>query len=109
MIVGCLAAKKGFGLNIYDIMTDDLVTALEIFYSGELVYVTLLGLCKSSVLLFYLRIFPYKGACLTRHMVLVAFGICTIVYQFLIVFQCMPISYNWEGRQIWATRKNAWI
>lgn len=58
MIVGCLAAKKGFGLDIYEIRTNDLVTALEIFYFGDLSYITLLGLCKSSVLFFTFVSFP---------------------------------------------------
>lgn len=141
MIVGCLAVKEGFGLNIYDIRTDDLVTALKIFYFGEIGYVTILGLCKTSVLLFYIRsnhplslplvpctfmeafsykprlfpdisasyhyiietganfpgVFPYKRARLTCYVVLASVGICTVVYQFLTILQCIPISYNWEG------------
>ncbi|CZR63695.1 uncharacterized protein PAC_13592 [Phialocephala subalpina] len=97
MVLGCLAAGKGFGLNIYDVRTNDLVTALEVFFFGEIGYVTILGLCKISVLLFYLRIFPYFKCRFACYLLLVWVVVGTVSYQFLVLFQCLPISYNWEG------------
>ncbi|KUJ08369.1 uncharacterized protein LY89DRAFT_342081 [Mollisia scopiformis] len=97
MIVGCLAAAEGFGKNIYNVGTENLVTALEVFFWGEIAYVTLLGLCKTSVLLFYLRIFPYTRCRIACYITLAWVGICTVLYQFLVLLQCLPLSYNWEG------------
>lgn len=97
MIVGCLAAGMGFGLNIYDVRTAHLVTALEIFFFGEIAYVTILGLCKTSVLLFYLRIFPYARSRVACYVLLGWVAVGTVLYQFLVLFQCLPLSYNWEG------------
>ncbi|KAF8848854.1 hypothetical protein BDZ45DRAFT_605262 [Acephala macrosclerotiorum] len=97
MIVGCLAVGMGFGLNIYDIGTAHLVTALELFFFGEIAYVTILGLCKTSVLLFYLRIFPYARCRVACYVMLTWVAISTALYQFLVLFRCLPLSYNWEG------------
>lgn len=47
--------------------------------------------------MFYLRIFPsqtFKYTCVT---LLGITALITVLFQALTLFQCWPLSYNWEG------------
>jgi len=69
----------------------------QIFYVDELFYLAILGLTKISILMFYLRIFPshhFKIAC---YIAMGFVALWTIIIEFLAIFQCWPVSYNWEG------------
>ena len=69
----------------------------QLFFIDQPIYITILGLCKLSMLVFYLRIFPsklFKLACLGLIMCTVCY---TIIFICFAVFQCLPLSYTWEG------------
>jgi hypothetical protein len=60
-------------------------------------YIPILGFCKVSILLFYLRIFPSRNFKITSYTILGVVIISTVIVEFLTLFQCTPVSYNWEG------------
>lgn len=58
---------------------------------------TVISLCKISILIFYLRIFPYDKFRVACKIILVWVVVTMILFQMLSLLQCLPISYNWEG------------
>ncbi|KAI0445963.1 hypothetical protein F4803DRAFT_96408 [Xylaria telfairii] len=54
------------------------------------------GLARVSIALFLLRIAVKKWQRLVLHVVIGATTVMTIVYFFLVVFQCSPASYFWQ-------------
>lgn len=66
-----------------------------------MVYITALSLTKVSILFFYLKVFPGRTF---RYIVytLIACNICyAVVFDFLLAFQCHPISgawLSWDGQ-----------
>ena len=110
----CTVAVYGFGLNIWDVTPENItrtlkeyrpssvyiwtsINKLQIFYVDEFFYLMILGLTKISILMFYLRIFPsehFKQAC---YLVIGWVTLWTVLVEFLAFFQCLPISYRWEG------------
>lgn len=97
MTICSVVTAKGFGLNMWDVEPDNLTTAFAIFFFGQMAYLSILGLCKISVLLFYIRIFPYERCRLLCHLTLGFVVITTILYQLLVLCRCYTITYNWEG------------
>jgi hypothetical protein len=69
----------------------------QYFFVGEVFYFALLGLCKISILLFYLRIFPSRTLQISCYVVIIYVTAFTVTIDFLAIFQCTPLSYNWEG------------
>jgi len=64
-----------------------------------MIYITTLALCKISILLFYLRIFPSRAFRIICQTIAAATIVYTIVFLFLTLFQCTPVAYIWEGWQ----------
>ncbi|KAK0105147.1 hypothetical protein ONS96_004549 [Cadophora gregata f. sp. sojae] len=93
--LGALSVATGFGLDAWDV--DNLPLALALYFWDEIFYVLILGLCKVSILMFYLRIFPHQEFRTACYVILVWVSLNTIVFSFLTLFQCIPISTNWNG------------
>jgi len=65
-------------------------------YIAAIFYVFILGLVKISILLFYLRLFPYEKF---RYAVFAALFFVigtTISLTFISIFQCTPIQFFWN-------------
>ncbi|KAH6682221.1 CFEM domain-containing protein [Plectosphaerella plurivora] len=60
-------------------------------------YLVCLGLTKLSLLCFLLRIFPNQKFRWVTYAVMLVTALSTTVYVFLGIFQCIPVSFNWEG------------
>ncbi|PQE29924.1 hypothetical protein CJF32_00000582 [Rutstroemia sp. NJR-2017a WRK4] len=85
----------GFGLNMWDIDTDNLNDVFHLFMVDECVYIALLAVTKLSLLLFVQRIFPARSFRIATWIVAgftVAIGITFIMTT---VFSCDPIPYFW--------------
>ncbi|RDW57104.1 hypothetical protein BP6252_13850 [Coleophoma cylindrospora] len=95
--LGVLSGVYGFGKKIWDIGPDNLTKALRIFFFGELLYIPILGLCKISIVIFYLRIFPSPKFRVTCYIVIMWCVVNMVLIELLILFQCTPISFNWDG------------
>ncbi|KAI0458665.1 hypothetical protein F5B21DRAFT_401549 [Xylaria acuta] len=54
------------------------------------------GLARVSIALFILRIAVKKWQRLVLHVVIGATAIMTVIYFFIVIFQCSPASYFWQ-------------
>ena len=75
---------------------------VKLRYVLEIIYDVLVGAIKSSILLFYARVFP-RGATLYLWRIFLYIILVVIVSVYLsatvvAVFQCIPISYTWDKR-----------
>ncbi|KAI9664504.1 MAG: hypothetical protein M1821_005950 [Bathelium mastoideum] len=88
--------KYGYGLQMNNMTLEDIPPLLKLFYASGLVYQTALGLTKTSILLFYRRIFP------TRHVIIgcwvlgVLDATWTIATDAAWAVQCSPIESLWD-------------
>ncbi|KAK2052242.1 hypothetical protein LY76DRAFT_583776 [Colletotrichum caudatum] len=70
---------------------------IYLFYIDSCLYLLILGLARTSILCFYLRLFPYERFCRLCYALLTIVATTTVLFIVLAMTQCMPISYNWEG------------
>lgn len=64
---------------------------------NEILYFTEVFAVKVSILAFYLRIFPDD---LIRKVIwgtIVVSGLFIVIFDFITIFQCTPISFKWMG------------
>lgn len=92
-----VAARLGFGRDMWTIPPDNITTALKWLYVAYFMYMLAECLCQLSILAFYLRIMINpklrKIVWVCVGMVL-GFGIGNVVAM---VFQCTPIAFFWDG------------
>ncbi|CAH0054081.1 unnamed protein product [Clonostachys solani] len=81
----------GFGWD------DALVVLATVSFGMQPVYMTLLALCKASMLCFYLRVFPTQFMKYASIICLVLVGLWNIACVFASIFLCKPISAQWTG------------
>ena len=92
-----VAAKLGFGRDMWGIPADNITKSLKGLYVAYFMYMWSECLCQLSILAFYLRImvdgkmrmivWGFVG-------VVTVFGICNVVAM---IFQCTPIKFFWDG------------
>ncbi|KAH8890583.1 putative PTH11-type G-protein coupled receptor protein [Thozetella sp. PMI_491] len=89
-------AGHGEGRDIWTLSPDEITTFGYYFYVLEVVYFAQVSLLKTSLLAFYLRIFPGEARKLLLATVVfnVLYG---IAFVFLAAFQCTPVSFFWTG------------
>lgn len=94
---------NGLGQNDYQLSVDDIEKFLKFFYAGQTLYVAIIFLSKVSLLLLYLRIWPVDPTRSTLHfrsacwIVLAAVMATWIAFQFVVIFQCTPVSNFWSA------------
>ncbi|KAK1561734.1 uncharacterized protein LY79DRAFT_173838 [Colletotrichum navitas] len=96
-IVGHTIFLKVFGVDIWWNDPVTLTWALKLFYIDSSLYLLILGLARTSVLCFYVRLFPYERFCRPCYALLTIIATSTVIFIVLSIVQCVPISYNWEG------------
>ncbi|KAB5515327.1 hypothetical protein GE09DRAFT_1179506 [Coniochaeta sp. 2T2.1] len=88
-------ARHGVGRDIWTLKFDDITTFGFFFYILGVLYLPMVSLLKMSLLFFYLRIF-FLGLAQTLLWGTIIFNaIYGIIFTFIGVFQCTPISYTW--------------
>lgn len=95
MTIGGLSAN-GLGVDVWGVPPGQLRYFGIYFYLVQIFYVVVLFLIKLSLCLFFLKVF--SGTC-TRHLLwaTVAFHVAAgLAFSIGIVFQCLPISVQWE-------------
>ncbi|TQN73822.1 Satratoxin biosynthesis SC1 cluster protein 4 [Colletotrichum shisoi] len=95
--LGQLAGSVAFGEDIWMVEPEELTFGLKIFFIDESFYLACLGLTKTSVLFFYLRIFPNKSFRRATYAAMTYIGLSTTIMLFMQIFQCIPFSFNWDG------------
>jgi hypothetical protein len=89
--------RLAFGRDVWTVDIADITTGLRVFYVAQPFYLVCLGLTKISLLCFLLRIFPNQKFRWATYAVMLVTALSTTVYVFLGIFQCIPVSFNWEG------------
>ncbi|OAL55080.1 hypothetical protein IQ07DRAFT_608858 [Pyrenochaeta sp. DS3sAY3a] len=92
-----VAARLGFGRDMWTIPPDNITTALKWLYVAYFMYMLAECLCQLSILAFYLRIMINPNL---RKVVWVCVGMVTgfgIGNVVAMVFQCTPIAFFWDG------------
>ncbi|KAH3947468.1 hypothetical protein HBH98_190910 [Parastagonospora nodorum] len=92
-----VAAKLGFGRDMWGIPADNITESLKGLYVAYFMYMWSECLCQLSILAFYLRIMvDHKLRMIVWGFVgvVTAFGICNVVSM---IFQCTPIKFFWDG------------
>ncbi|KAH7226832.1 hypothetical protein BKA60DRAFT_605090 [Fusarium oxysporum] len=92
-------AGHGEGRDIWTLEFDDITQFGFYFWLLEIFYFAQVSLLKTSLLFFYLRIFPGTAQKLLWGTIIFnsVFG---VLFMFLAAFQCTPVSYfwlNWDG------------
>ncbi|KAK5651853.1 hypothetical protein OQA88_11622 [Cercophora sp. LCS_1] len=99
-VVNFEAVGKGMGKDIWFLEFHHVNDVVRDFFINMLLYTTTRFLVRSSIILFYLRVFPLRSDNKLGR-ILVATLIANVVYNlsfFLtVVFQCQPISYFWTA------------
>jgi hypothetical protein len=90
-------APNGVGRDIWTLTPQNITDFQFYFHSMAILYFIQVMLIKLCLLLFYLRIFPAQGVRRLLWGTVVFDLIFGIVYLFLAIFQCSPISYFWQG------------
>jgi hypothetical protein len=92
-----VAARLGFGRDMWGIKPDNITEALKWLYVAYFMYMTAECLCQLSILAFYLRIMVEKRVRLVVWIfiaMVTGFGIANV---FAMIFQCTPIPFFWDG------------
>ncbi|KAF7548704.1 hypothetical protein G7Z17_g6882 [Cylindrodendrum hubeiense] len=86
---------NGLGRDIWTISFDSITKFGKYFHIMAVLYFAQIPLLKMSLLFFYLRIFPTK---LVRKLLwgtVIFNSVFAIVFIFVAIFQCQPVSYFW--------------
>ncbi|KAF3764025.1 hypothetical protein M406DRAFT_51480, partial [Cryphonectria parasitica EP155] len=95
VIVSYGTVPNGLGRDVWTLTPTKITNFGLFFHTMAVLYFAQVMLLKLSLLFFYLRIFPERKV---RHLLLgtAAFNtLVGIVFIFLAIFQCHPISYFW--------------
>ncbi|KAF4881558.1 hypothetical protein CGCFRS4_v015437 [Colletotrichum fructicola] len=87
--------KGGIGRHTSDLDSDSIVVALQIWYTCEILFAFISALVRTSICLFMLRVFTHGMPRIILRGAIVTVWISSIVYLFIIVFQCNPPRYYW--------------
>ncbi|OBT68834.1 hypothetical protein VE03_02214 [Pseudogymnoascus sp. 23342-1-I1] len=91
-----IAVLNGYGMHVKALSHKELTTALGWFYGSQIIYKVLLGCTKSSLLLFYMRIFVgkrFQMMCWACMAVVIAWSVGS---TFATIFQCIPVAAFWD-------------
>ncbi|KAJ4315326.1 hypothetical protein N0V94_006022 [Neodidymelliopsis sp. IMI 364377] len=92
-----VAARLGFGRDMWGIPADAITASLKWLYVAYFMYMLAEALCQLSILAFYLRIMVEPKL---RTIVWFLMGMVTcfgIANVFAMIFQCTPIPFFWDG------------
>ncbi|KAM0809787.1 putative Extracellular membrane protein CFEM domain-containing protein [Seiridium cardinale] len=96
--VACLIQMShlGFGNHIWTLEDGALSSILQLLYAGEIFYVVILCLAKSSLIFFYLRVFPGRTFRNVSYAVLGFTIVSSLIITFLTAFSCRPVALFWN-------------
>ncbi|KAL1385420.1 hypothetical protein HDK64DRAFT_301193 [Phyllosticta capitalensis] len=83
--------------DVWTVSFAHITDVLHITYWVEIVYTLCLYFVKTSILLFYLRIFPDERFRRWLYFSLVLCFLHGAGFGLAVIFQCRPISYSWTG------------
>ncbi|KAK7951134.1 uncharacterized protein PG986_006862 [Apiospora aurea] len=87
----------GTGLHTTQLTQQGIITALRAWYLGEVLYVPTATLIRMSIAFFLLRIAVKSWHVWITRINIVVILVFNIGYFFIMVIQCTPPSFFWEG------------
>lgn len=88
-------APNGMGRDIWTVTPEQVTNFGRFFYVMAILYFALQTCLKLSMIFFYLRIFPTKGVRKSLWATVTFTVFFGLVFVFVTIFQCQPISYFW--------------
>ena len=91
-----LIVKYGMGRHIDTLSPSQITTSMKPFWASIVIYNLALFLTKISILLQYLRIFPYRLfriLCLSLMAFIFAWSCWTVIGA---IFFCRPVEFFWD-------------
>ncbi|KAJ4422438.1 hypothetical protein N0V82_002886 [Gnomoniopsis sp. IMI 355080] len=91
-----MASRLGIGRDVWGLDESRIFEIIQLFLAFEILYTITLGLIKSSMCFFYMRIFPDRVV--RRYLWATQFFNFILVTTFIIVdlAQCKPVSWFWN-------------
>ena len=89
-------AANGLGRDVWTLAPETITAFGMYFYVLVVLYFAQITLLKMSLLFFYLRIFPGDGTRRVLYATVAFNAVFGVVFVFLAIFQCRPVSYFWE-------------
>lgn len=89
-------SQLGLGKDMWFVPHDNVTEILRLYYFDEIIYIAALALTKISILFFYLKVFPKRSFRMCTWALIVANLVYATAYDFLLIFQCDPISGAWR-------------
>ncbi|OAG01106.1 uncharacterized protein CC84DRAFT_1229840 [Paraphaeosphaeria sporulosa] len=86
----------GLGKDIWTVSFNDITYMLIAYYHGEWVYSIAVFFTMTSLLLFYLRIFPTRSVKIQVWIVMTVVILYTVLGALISINQCTPIRGAWE-------------
>ncbi|TVY86216.1 hypothetical protein LAWI1_G006472 [Lachnellula willkommii] len=87
---------NGFGRHFWNIDPSKVTQLLTVFWFAQISYIIVLIPVKTSILLFYLRIFPGSGFKVISLTTIAAVLLSGLAFIFALIFQCSPVSGVWD-------------
>ncbi|KAI1841693.1 hypothetical protein JX265_006242 [Neoarthrinium moseri] len=97
IIAVCGVAMGGTGKHTSELTLDGVAIALRGWYLCEVLYAPLSGIIRTSIAIFLLRLVVKPWQIWVIRVNLGIIWVTSLVYFFLMTFQCVPPSYFWEG------------
>lgn len=92
--------RNGLGVDLWGLQLQQLVNFGHYFYIEQMLYIILMTLLKIVLTLFYLNIFQGCGIRILLWMTMAVHALVGLSFTISIVFQCIPIAYQWEKYEI---------
>ncbi|KAI0998903.1 hypothetical protein K3495_g9293 [Podosphaera aphanis] len=86
----------GFGTHVYQLNPELVGQILKLFFIAENLYAVEVIVIKVSLCCFFLRIFPQRIFRICCYSLIIYMAILAAVWVLLLVFQCKPITSNWN-------------
>lgn len=101
-----LAISHGYGMHKADLSSDELHSALKLFFIAQAPYKVTVCLNKVSTVILYLRLFPSRKFRIAAFIVMGIVIAGSIGAIFASIFQCVPLAGAWD-RSVPATCINS--
>ena len=95
LVIAFRTTNLGVGKDIWFVYPNA-TEILKLWYVGEITYLPVVAITRLSIYMFYLRIFSANTTFRRWVYVLIVLnGTAAVLFFFLCLFQCQPISYAW--------------
>ncbi|KAL3482105.1 hypothetical protein BJX99DRAFT_243126 [Aspergillus californicus] len=85
----------GIGTDIWFLPFDTITEIIYVFYIGEILYVAIMALSKTSMLLLLIRLFPFHFR-VTIYLMMAFTMAWGVAILFALIFSCQPVSHFWH-------------